>query len=169
MRHRKDESKLRRPHSHRKALVHSLVRSLILHDRITTTVAKAKTAQRLAERLVSRSKVNDLAARRYAYYHLNDYRVVKHLFDEIRPRFEDRTSGFTRIFLMGNRYGDGAQMAVLEMTLKGEPKKTGKEKKKSTAKVQSREPSATKTKTTRKEKTEAKKPARKKTAETKSS
>jgi large subunit ribosomal protein L17 len=80
----------------------------------------------MAERLVCRSQRNDLASRRYAYIHLNDHELVKHLFDELRPRFEGRNSGYTRIFLLGTRPGDGAQMAVLEMVVKGESKKVKK-------------------------------------------
>ncbi len=120
MRHKKDLGKLGRPAAHRKAVVQSLVRSLFTYDRIQTTLTKAKAAQRLAERLVSRSQRDEVAARRYVYSHLNDHSLVKHVFDEVRPRFEDRKSGFTRIFLLGNRPGDGAQMAMLEMVVKGE-------------------------------------------------
>ncbi len=129
MRHRKDLSKLGRPRAHRKALVQSLVRSLFLYESIKTTLTKAKAAQRLAERLVSRSRRDDLAARRYAYVHLGDHELVARLFGEISPRFEDRASGFTRIFMLGSRLGDGAQMAVLEMAVKGETKKAKKTKK----------------------------------------
>lgn len=128
MRHRKDLAKLGRPRAHRKALVQSMVRSLFLYDSIKTTLTKAKAAQRLAERLVSRSRIDDLAARRYAYAHLNDHELVARLFDEISPRFEERTSGFTRIFMLGSRLGDGAEMAVLEMAVKGELKKSKKTK-----------------------------------------
>ncbi|TET23208.1 MAG: 50S ribosomal protein L17 [Candidatus Stahlbacteria bacterium] len=128
MRHRKDLSKLGRPRAHRKALVKSLVRSLFLYESIKTTLTKAKAAQRLAERLVSRSRRDDLAARRYAYVHLGDHELVARLFGEISPRFEDRASGFTRIFMLGSRPGDGAQMAVLEMAVKGETKKAKKTK-----------------------------------------
>lgn len=128
MRHRKDLSKLGRPRAHRKALVQSLVRSLFLYESIKTTLTKAKAAQRLAERLVSRSRRDDLAARRYAYVHLGDHELVARLFGEISPRFEDRASGFTRIFMLGSRPGDGAQMAVLEMAVKGETKKAKKTK-----------------------------------------
>ena len=159
MRHRKKVSKLGRPSAHRKALTTSLVRSLILYDRITTTLPKAKAAQRLTERLVSRSKRSDVAARRYVYSHLNDHQLVKRLFDEVTPRFDDRSSGFTRIFLLGNRPGDGAQMAVLEMTVKAEkPKKTSKSAKTTAAK----KTRSTKEKTTGKESAETKKSARKK-------
>lgn len=123
MRHRKDLAKLGRPASHRKATVQGLVRALLLHDHVNTTLARAKAAQRVAERLVARSKSDDVATRRYAYGYLSDHALVKRLFDEVRPRFEDRNSGFTRIFLLGNRQGDGAEMAMLEMTVKGESKK----------------------------------------------
>jgi large subunit ribosomal protein L17 len=137
MRHRKDLAKLGRPRAHRKALLCSLVRSLFLCESIKTTLPKAKAAQRLAERLVSRSRRDDLAARRYAYVHLGDHELVKRLFEEISPRFEDRDSGFTRIFMLGSRLGDGAQMAVLEMTVKGEVKK---KKTKSAAKTAAESP-----------------------------
>ncbi len=137
MRHRNDLAKLGRPRAHRKALLCSLVRSLFLYESIKTTLPKAKAAQRLAERLVSRSRRDDLAARRYAYVHLGDHGLVKRLFEEISPRFEDRDSGFTRIFMLGSRLGDGAQMAVLEMTVKGEVKK---KKTKSAAKTAAESP-----------------------------
>lgn len=137
MRHRNDLAKLGRPRAHRKALLCSLVRSLFLYESIKTTLPKAKAAQRLAERLVSRSRRDDLAARRYAYVHLCDHGLVKRLFEEISPRFEDRNSGFTRIFMLGSRLGDGAQMAVLEMTVKGEVKK---KKTKSAAKTAAESP-----------------------------
>lgn len=155
MRHRKDLSKLGRPRAHRKALVHSLVRSLFLYDSIKTTLPKAKAAQRLAERLVSRSRRDDLAARRYAYVYLGDHELVKRLFDEISSRFGDRASGFTRIFMLGSRPGDGAQMAVLEMTVKGEVKK---KKTKSAAKTAAESPA----KETGKSKAKAKEKSRKK-------
>lgn len=125
MRHKKDLAKLGRPSAHRKSLTRSLVRSLLMHDRIKTTLTKAKAAQRVTERLIRRSQRDDLASRRYAYSHLGDHELVKHLFDEIMPRFDDRASGFTRIFMLGNRLGDGAQMAVLEMAIKIEEKKGG--------------------------------------------
>jgi len=128
MRHRKDLAKLGRPRAHRKALVRSLVRSLFMYDRIKTTLPKAKAAQRLAERLVSRSRRGDVAARRYVYSHLGDHQLVAHLFDEITPRFADQASGFTRIFMLGTRHGDGAQLAILEMSRKGETKKAKKTK-----------------------------------------
>ena len=137
MRHKNDLAKLGRPRAHRKALLCSLVRSLFLYESIKTTLPKAKAAQRLAERLVSRSRRDDLAARRYAYVHLGDHGLVKRLFEEISPRFEDRNSGFTRIFMLGSRLGDGAQMAVLEMTVKREVKK---KKTKSAAKTAAESP-----------------------------
>lgn len=160
MRHRKDLAKLGRPSAHRKALVGSLVRSLFLYDSIKTTLTKAKAAQRLAERLVSRSRRDDLAARRYVNTYLNDHKLVAHLFKEISPRFEDRNSGFTRIFILGTRQGDGAQMAVLEMTVKGEVKKTKKVKSTSKSQVKESDKSKTKTKAKAKEKTKEKSPGK---------
>ncbi|MBN2380241.1 50S ribosomal protein L17 [candidate division WOR-3 bacterium] len=160
MRHRKDLQKLGRPRAHRKAVVNSLVRSLLTHDRITTTLSKAKAAQRVAERLVSRCKRDDLATRRYAYTYLNNHALVRHLFDEVRPRYEDRSSGFTRIFLLGNRLGDGAQMAVLEMTVKGEESKKTSRDKKTHAKPAAKEQATAKT--SKKEDSQPKKTATKK-------
>ena len=177
MRHRNDLAKLGRPRAHRKALLCSLVRSLFLYESIKTTLPKAKAAQRLAERLVSRSRRDDLAARRYAYVHLGDHGLVKRLFEEISPRFEDRDSGFTRIFMLGSRLGDGAQMAVLEMTVKGEVKKKktksaaktaagspAKETGKSKAKAKEKEKSRKKKETARDRESDSakKKPAPKK-------
>ncbi|GEM_PF-1127565 len=173
MRHKKDNPRLGRPRAHRKALVQSLVRSLFLYDRIQTTLTKAKAAQRMAERLVNRSLKNDLAAKRYAYSHLNDHSLVKVLFDDIRPRFDDRKGGFTRIFILGNRLGDGAQSAVLEMVVKGESKDKDNKKttvgKKAVLKTKSASESKTKdkkqTKSTKtSNKTETKAKAKTKTA-----
>lgn len=174
MRHRKDISKLRRPAAHRQALVHSLVRSLVVNERITTTLAKAKVAQRLAERIVSRSQRNDLSARRYAYSYLGSHSLVKRLFDEVRPRFEDRKSGFTKIFRLGTRQGDGAEMAILEMTVKSE-KKVEKKKTQSQEKAKAKtkpkaQPKAGKGKTKQEEKpkkAQAKKPDEKRPKEKK--
>jgi len=148
MRHRKDEIKLSRNLGHRKALLRNLCKSLFISESITTTKAKAKAAQRLAERLISLAKKNTLWHRRQVYRILCDHKLVKRLFDKIAPRFKDIEGGYTRIFNVGFRKGDGAQLVILELTKK-EIKKKGKpaEKKKEIEKpkeVKEQEPKALK-------------------------
>ncbi len=113
MRHRKAHRKLGRATDQRLALLRSLVASLFRHERIVTTVPKAKEARRLADRLITLAKRNDLAARRQVLRHLPNRDLVKHLFDEIAPRYEGRAGGYTRVVRAGVRRGDAAQMAAL--------------------------------------------------------
>jgi large subunit ribosomal protein L17 len=115
MRHRKKTLKLNRHPSHMRAMLANMVRSLFLHEAITTTLPKAKGAKPLAEKMISLGKKNDLAARRQAIATLHDEVVVKKLFSEIAPKFNDRTGGYTRIIRAGFRAGDGANMAILEL------------------------------------------------------
>ena len=97
----------------RKALVGSLVRNLVIHGQITTTHARAKEAQRLADRLVRFGKEGSIASRRQAFRVLQDRTLVKQLFVDIAPRFSDVPSGYTRVLRLSNRRGDGAQQALL--------------------------------------------------------
>ena len=106
---------LGRNQSWRKATVRSLSQALLDRERITTTLAKAKEAQRLTERLISLGKDGTLHARRRAVSILGDPRLVARLFDEIAPRFSKRNGGFTRITHSGFRPGDAARMAVIEL------------------------------------------------------
>lgn len=114
MRHRKSQVKLNRSASHRRALLANMAASLIEHKRITTTLGKARAARSYAERLVTFAKSGSLAARRHVLAKLHHRDVVKHLFDEIGPRFVDRPGGYTRIIKLGTRPGDQAEMAILE-------------------------------------------------------
>lgn len=114
MRHRKSQVKLNRSASHRKALLANMASSLIEHKRIVTTIGKARAARSYTERLVSFAKKGSLAARRHVLAKLHHKDVVKHLFDEIGPRFVDRPGGYTRIIRIGTRPGDQAEMAILE-------------------------------------------------------
>jgi large subunit ribosomal protein L17 len=116
MRHRKKNDKLSRSKAQRKALLRSLVRSLILHERIKTTPRKARAASAKAERLITLSKRGDVHSRRLAYAFLQDHRVVKKLFEDIAPRFNTVSGGCTRIMNLGFRKGDGASLAILELT-----------------------------------------------------
>ncbi len=115
MRHRKAGRKLGRSSGHRKALYRNLITELFRHERIKTTVAKAKAIRPLAEKLITLGKRGDLHARRLAAARLNDPLVVKKLFDELAPRYENRPGGYTRILKLGRRQGDGAEMAIIEL------------------------------------------------------
>ena len=134
MRHRVGGKKLRRNPAHRRALLRNLVTSLFDKERIVTTVAKAKAARPLAEKMITLAKKNTLHTRRQALSFIFKKDVVKKLFDEIGPRFSERPGGYTRIVKLGNRAGDGAEMAVLELVGSEFIKK---KKKKSTIKKKS--------------------------------
>lgn len=113
---------LGRERSFRKATVRSLTQALFKFERITTTLPRAKESQRLAERLITLGKSGDLSSRRRAVQILNDAGIVARLFSELAPRFSSRKGGYTRIVRAGFRTGDGATMAVLELTEMAAPK-----------------------------------------------
>jgi large subunit ribosomal protein L17 len=116
MRHNHSGRKLNRTAAHRKMLQRNLVTALFEHERIETTVVKAKEARMLAEKLITFAKRGDLHARRQAARKVNDPAVLQKLFDEIAPRYAERPGGYTRILRMsGVRKGDGAEMAILEL------------------------------------------------------
>jgi len=116
MRHNMSGRKLNRTTAHRKMLERNLVTALFEHERIQTTVVKAKVARSLAERLITFAKRGDLHARRQAARKVNDPQVLRKLFDEIAPRYAERPGGYTRILrLHGPRLGDGAELAILEL------------------------------------------------------
>jgi large subunit ribosomal protein L17 len=96
-------------------MLRNLVRSLFVHERIETTVTRAKEARRLAEQMITLAKQNTLHARRQARAFLNDESLVKHLFDNIAPRYRERQGGYTRIVRVSRRRGDGVETAVLEL------------------------------------------------------
>lgn len=130
MRHKKNSVKLNRHAPHRKALLSNLVRGLILNEAITTTVAKAKAAQRLAEKMITLGKKKDLASQRRAVAALRDKAVVKKLFSDVAPKYAERAGGYTRVVRTAYRHGDGAQLAVLELVGRSvEPKQTVVEEK----------------------------------------
>jgi len=114
MRHQKKTVKLGRSQAHRDALLSNQVCSLIIHQRIRTTLAKAKAARPLAEKMVTLGKKGTLHARRTATAYLHQPAAVKKLFDEIVPRSATRAGGYTRIIKLGPRKSDSAPMAVLE-------------------------------------------------------
>jgi len=114
MRHQKKTLKLGRTSAHRKALLANQVCSLIQHERIKTTLAKAKAVRPLAERMVTLGKKGSLHARRTALAVLRQKDAVKKLFDDIAPRSVDRKGGYTRIVKLGARKSDSAPVAFIE-------------------------------------------------------
>jgi large subunit ribosomal protein L17 len=114
MRHQKKTIKLGRKAEHRKALLANQVCSLIEHQRIKTTLAKAKAVRPLAEHMVTLGKKGSIHARRAALATLRQKNVVKKLFDDIAPRSAERTGGYTRIVKLGQRKSDSAPMAFIE-------------------------------------------------------
>lgn len=115
MRHRNYGRKLSRNTEHRRALLRNLVTSLFLEERIRTTVAKAKAARSVAERLISLGKRGDLHARRLAARICITPPALAKLFGDLAKRYADRSGGYTRIIHAGWRRGDGADMALLEL------------------------------------------------------
>ncbi len=122
MRHRKDHRKLSRTHEHRRALLRNLVTALFQHERIQTTVAKAKEARRLAERMITFAKAGDVAARRHVSRFVIQPAVVAKLFDTIAPWYSERNGGYTRIIRIGHRLGDAGETAYLELVKSAEQK-----------------------------------------------
>ncbi len=115
MRHRKAGIKLNRTSSHRKAMFRNMVTSLIKHERIRTTHAKAKALRSWADHVVTLSKKGDLHARRQALAIMTEKNVVHKLFDEMAGHFKERNGGYTRIVKLERRPGDAAPMALVEL------------------------------------------------------
>jgi large subunit ribosomal protein L17 len=115
MRHMNAHRRLRRETSHRLAMLRNLVTSLLEHERITTTDAKAKEVRPLAERIITYGKKGDLHARRMAMRTVRSKSVLKKVFDSVAPRFATRPGGYTRIIKLGRRAGDGAPLSIIEL------------------------------------------------------
>ena len=116
MRHRKKSEKFSRSRAQRKALVKSLLRAIIIHERITTTTSRAKYLKGKVDRLITRAKKGTLADKRLVYRVLGDHELVKRLFNEIAPRFREISGGYTRALRVSNRKGDGASLSLIELT-----------------------------------------------------
>jgi len=114
MRHLKRTAKLGRTGTHRNAMLNNLVCSLIKHKRVTTTLAKAKAARSVAEKMVTLGKNGTIHDRRLAASRLHQEDAVRILFNEIAPTQKDRRGGYTRIVKLNQRQGDSAQLAILE-------------------------------------------------------
>jgi large subunit ribosomal protein L17 len=115
MRHRNAGFKLGRNTSHRRALLRSLTTSVIIEDRVETTVAKAKAVRPHVEKMITLGKKGDLAARRQALSFLMTDKAVTRLFDTVAPRYGDRQGGYLRIVRTGFRKGDGGETAFIEL------------------------------------------------------
>ena len=123
MRHKKQGRKLSRTPSHRRSLFMNMAASLLLHEQITTTLAKAKELRSVAEKLITLGKKNDLASRRRAVSILQNKEIVQKLFLILSERYASRSGGYTRVLKAGFRYGDNAPMAVIELVDRDESAK----------------------------------------------
>jgi large subunit ribosomal protein L17 len=115
MRHQRSGKKLGRDSSHRRALYANLASQLIEHERIQTTLAKAKAVKPLAEQMITLGRRGDIHARRQAVAFLGSKDIVHKLFDELGPRYAERPGGYSRIIRLGPRPGDAAEMVYLEL------------------------------------------------------
>ncbi|QLE83880.1 MULTISPECIES: 50S ribosomal protein L17 [Shewanella] len=115
MRHRKSGRQLNRNSSHRQAMFRNMAGSLVRHEVIKTTVAKAKELRRVVEPLITLAKSDSVANRRLAFARTRDQEVVGKLFNELGPRYQERPGGYTRILKCGLRTGDKAPMAYIEL------------------------------------------------------
>ena len=121
MRHQIAGQKLSRSPAQRKALFRSLIRELYIHEKITTTHAKARAVRGDAEKLITKAKhglagkIDRVHAQRQVVAYLNDKAVAKKVFDELAPRYEERNGGYTRVVKLGKRFGDAAEMAIIEL------------------------------------------------------
>jgi large subunit ribosomal protein L17 len=113
--HRVAGRKLSRYRDQRVALLRGLVSELIIHERITTTLAKAKETRVMAEKLITHGKKSSLHHRRLALAQVPNSRVVKKVFDDVAVRYAERPGGYTRILKLGPRNGDSAEMAIIEL------------------------------------------------------
>ena len=129
MRHRKKSEKFSRSRAQRKALVNSLLRALIIHERITTTTSKAKYLRSQVDSLITKAKKDDLASRRLVYRRLGDHQLIKRLFEVIAPRYKSINGGYTRVVHLAARRGDGADISLIELTKREVRKKVAKAKK----------------------------------------
>ena len=130
MRHRVAGRKLSRHTQHRELMFRNMVVSLLQYERIKTTLAKGKELRSWADKIITLGKKGTLHARRQAFALLRNEGIVKKLFDEIAPKFKDREGGYTRVYKLGWRQGDGAPLSLVELVTFSHPE----EKKKSTIK-----------------------------------
>ncbi len=129
MRHLNTGRKLNRTSTHRKAMFRNMVTSLIEHEQIRTTDAKAKELRRVVDKMITLGKRGTLHARRQAAAYVRTRTAVTKLFSEVADRFRERPGGYTRIIKLGTRVGDAAQMSMIELVDRGDAHKAEAEKK----------------------------------------
>lgn len=137
MRHKNKVKQLGKTQSHRKAMFNNMVTSLFDHERIVTTKQKGKELKKISEKLITKAKNNldysedqeekKLHNKREVLKVLKNRDVLKKLFEDIAPRFKERKGGYTRMYLLGQRQGDAAEMAIVELVERREPVKAVKE------------------------------------------
>ena len=115
MKHNIKNKKLNKNSSHRKSMFMNMSNALIKHEQITTTLAKAKELRRFVEKIITLGKKGDLLSRRKAISILQDQKMSKKVFDILADRYKNRSGGYTRIIKLGNRFGDNAPTAVIEL------------------------------------------------------
>ena len=115
MRHNKSGRRLARKTSHRVAMFRNMVTSLLAHEKITTTDAKAKEIRSVAEKMITLGKRGDLHSVRLAASFIRDKSIVSKLFSTIAPRYKERSGGYTRIIKLGTRNGDAAPLSLIEL------------------------------------------------------
>ena len=115
MQHRKLGRRFSRDSGHRQAMLSNMAASLVRHEQIVTTLAKAKDLKRVMDKYITLAKRGDLNSRRLAAARLRDEAMVKKLFDTLGPRYKDRSGGYTRVLKAGYRHGDSAPVAVIEL------------------------------------------------------
>jgi large subunit ribosomal protein L17 len=103
--------------SHKRAMMRNMTTALFLHEKITTTVPRAKEVVRFAEKLITKAKPADLNAKKAMFSEINDKDVVKKLFDVLVPRYKERKGGYTQILKLGNRRGDCAKIAIVKLVI----------------------------------------------------
>jgi large subunit ribosomal protein L17 len=115
MRHQKGNKKLNKPTDQRLALLKSLVISLFTYNRIKTTVTRAKEAKKMADKIITLGKDNTLHSRRLALKIIPQKEIIKEVFNNIAPKYQQRNGGYTRVIKLGPRRGDGAPLSLLEL------------------------------------------------------
>ncbi len=130
MRHRIGFNRLGRKAAHRKAMLRNMVTALFRYERIKTTKAKAREVRRIAEKMITRAKVDSVHNRRIIFKDIKNKSVLDKLFRDIAPRFKERPGGYTRILKLGYRFSDGAEMVLLELVERKEVVKKAKKKEK---------------------------------------
>jgi large subunit ribosomal protein L17 len=133
MQHRRLGRRFSRDSAHRQAMFSNMAASLIRHEQIVTTLAKAKDLRRVMDKYITLAKRGDLNSRRLAASRMGDEAMVKKLFDTLAPRYKDRAGGYTRVLKAGYRYGDSAPVAVIELVDRDESVKGVEDKARSEA------------------------------------